>query len=228
MMHDERSTRIYRQAVFADRAEAGEQLGAAVAARLRPDEHAVVLGLARGGVVVAAEVARLTGKPLDVVVVRKIGAPENEELAIGAVGEEGEPILNDAAIGEFAIFDEYVIMAVRRAREEMQRRVAAYRQGPRPAVAGKTAVLVDDGIATGATIEAAIETVKRWGAGRVVVAVPVISRQAEARLRRRVDDLVALLVPRLFLAVGQFYDEFPQVTDDQVRALLAEGREMAA
>ena len=227
-MFGQRPTAVDGEVTYADRTEAGRELGAAVAARLRPDEDAVVLGLARGGVVVAAQVARLTGKPLDVVVVRKIGAPENEELAIGAVGEEGEPILNDAAIGEFAIFDEYVIMAVRRAREEMQRRVAAYRQGPRPAVAGKTAVLVDDGIATGATIEAAIETVKRWGAGRVVVAVPVISRQAEARLRSRVDDLVALLVPRLFLAVGQFYDEFPQVTDDQVRALLAEGREMAA
>jgi putative phosphoribosyl transferase len=227
-MYGQRQTAIDGEVAFADRTEAGRELGAAVAARLRPDEDAVVLGLARGGVVVAAEVARLTGKPLDVVVVRKIGAPENEELAIGAIGEEGEPILNDAAIGEFAIFDEYVSMAVRRAREEMQRRVAAYRQGPRPAVAGKTAVLVDDGVATGATIEAAIETVKRWGAGRVVVAVPVISRQAEARLRRRVDDLVVLHVPRLFLAVGQFYDEFPQVTDDQVRALLAEGREMAA
>ena len=95
-------------------------------------------------------------------------------------------------------------------------------------MAGRTAVLVDDGVATGATIEAAIDTVKRWGARRVVVAVPVISRQAEARLRRRVDDLVALLVPRVFLAVGQFYEDFPQVTDDQVKALLARGREKAA
>ena len=95
-------------------------------------------------------------------------------------------------------------------------------------MAGRTAVLVDDGVATGATIEAAIDTVKRWGARRVVVAVPVISRHAEARLRRRVDDLVALLVPRVFLAVGQFYEEFPQVTDDQVKALLAGGREIAA
>ena len=176
----------------------------------------------------AAEVARTTGKPLDVVIVRKIGAPENDEFAIGAVGEEGEPILNDAAIGEFAIFDEYVVTAARRAREECQRRAAAYRNRRRPEVAGRTAVLVDDGVATGATIEAAIDTVKRWGARRVVVAVPVISRQAEARLRRRVDDLVALLVPRVFLAVGQFYEEFPQVTDDQVKALLAGGREIAA
>ena len=227
-MYGWRASAINGEVPFADRTEAGRELGAAVAARLRPDEDAVVLGLARGGVVVAAEVARTTGKPLDVVIVRKIGAPENDEFAIGAVGEEGEPILNDAAIGEFAIFDEYVVTAARRAREECQRRAAAYRNRRRPEVAGRTAVLVDDGVATGATIEAAIDTVKRWGARRVVVAVPVISRQAEARLRRRVDDLVALLVPRVFLAVGQFYEDFPQVSDDEVRALLAGGREVAA
>jgi len=227
-MYGWRSSAINGVVPFVDRTEAGRELGAAVVARLRPDEDAVVLGLPRGGVVVAAEVARLTRKPLDVVVVRKIGAPENEEFAIGAVGEEGKPILNEAAVGEFAIDDEYVVMAARRAREETRRRVAAYRPGPRLAVAGKTAVLVDDGVATGATVEAAIETVRRWGAGRVVVAVPIISRQAEARLRGRVDDLVALFVPRVFLAVGQFYEDFPQVTDDQVKALLAGGREKAA
>jgi putative phosphoribosyl transferase len=188
----------------------------------------VVLGLPRGGVVVAAEVARLTRNPLDVVVVRKIGAPGGEEFAIGAVGEEGEPILNDAVISEYGIPDEYVTMATRRAREELQRRVAAYRQGPRPAVEGKTAVLVDDGAATGATILAAIETVRRWGARRLMIAVPVASCQAESELRRRVDDLVALYVPRLFWAVGQFYDEFSQVGDDEVRALLARGKKMAA
>jgi putative phosphoribosyl transferase len=159
---------------------------------------------------------------------RKIGAPGSEEFAIGAVGEEGEPILNDAVISEYGIPDEYVSMATRRAREELQRRVAAYRQGPRPAVEGKTAVLVDDGAATGATIQAAIETVRRWGARRVMIAVPVASRQAESELRRRVDDLVALYVPRLFWAVGQFYDEFSQVGDDEVRALLVRGKKMAA
>src|SRR6516165_6787166 len=124
-MFGQRPTAVDGEVTYADRTGAGRDLGAAVAARLRPDEDAVVLGLARGGVVVAAEVARLTGKPLDVVVVRKIGAPENEEFAIGAVGEEGKPILNEAAVGEFAIFDEYVVTAARRAREECQRRAAA-------------------------------------------------------------------------------------------------------
>ncbi|HYM92479.1 MAG TPA: phosphoribosyltransferase family protein [bacterium] len=218
----------YEGYVFADRAEAGTRLGAVIGDRLGPEEDAVILGLPRGGVVVAREVARLTRRPLDFVVVRKIGAPENEEVAIGAVGEDGEPVLDKATIERYGISPMYVSMATARVRAEVQRRVEAYRQGPRPSLQGKTAVLVDDGIATGYTVEAAVETVRRWGAARVVVAVPVAPPEAVARLRPYADDVIALHMPRFFMAVGQFYADFQQVTDDEVKAILTRAATLAA
>lgn len=210
--------------IFRDRRNAGRRLAAAVRERLGDVKDVVVLGLPRGGVVVAEEVARFLRSPLDIVVVRKIGAPGTEELAIGAVGESGAPVLNEELIASAGVSGGYLTRAIDAARHEVKRRVDAYRAGPLPEVRGRTVVLVDDGIATGYTVEAAIATLRRWGPARTVLAVPVAPPQAAARFRRLVDDLVVLDVPGEFFAVGQFYEDFGQVTDAEVQAILGEAR----
>lgn len=210
--------------MFMDRRDAGRRLAAAVKERLGVIAGVVVLGLPRGGVVVAGEVARLLHSPLDIVVVRKIGAPGVEELAIGAVGEFGAPVLNEALIASAGVSGGYLARAIAAARNEVKRRVDAYRAGPPPEVRGKTVVLVDDGIATGYTVEAAIATLRSWRPARVVLAVPVAPPQAAARFRRLVDDLIVLDVSAEFFAVGQFYEEFGQVGDVEVQAILREAR----
>ncbi|HLJ58171.1 MAG TPA: phosphoribosyltransferase family protein [bacterium] len=204
--------------IFMDRRDAGRQLADALMRRTL--EHATILGLARGGVVVAREVARALHSPFDVVVVRKIGAPGNEEFAIGAVGEDGAATLDADTIAALTIPTTYVDDAIGRAREVIRRRAALYRRDGPPELRGRTAVLVDDGIATGHTMEAAIETVRRWGAVRVVVAVPVAAQDTARRLRGLVDELVVLSEPAHFMAVGQFYRLFPQVSDDDVQDAL--------
>jgi len=214
--------------IFVDRRDAGRRLAAAVRGRLREPRGVIVLGLPRGGIVVAQEVARVLGSPLDIVVVRKIGAPGIEELAIGAVGETGAPVLNDALIESTGIPKPYLVRAVDAARQEVRRRVEAYRAGPRPDVHDKTVVLVDDGIATGYTVEAAVATLREWRAGRIVLAVPVAPPDAVARFRGLVDDLVVLYAPAEFFAVGQFYADFAQVSDAEVRAALGEAGARAA
>jgi putative phosphoribosyl transferase len=210
--------------LFVDREDAGRQLAAAVKRHMGAEEPALVLGLPRGGVVVAKEVARLLNKPLDIIIVRKIGAPGIEEFAIGAVGEAGVPILNEPIIRSNGIPTEYVTHAIEAAKREVERRTHAYRTTPRPDVRQGSVVLVDDGIATGFTVEAAIVTLREWGARRIVLAVPVAPRQAVERLRRLVEDLVILYVPEEFFAVGAFYEFFPQVGDDAVAAALSETR----
>ncbi len=207
---------------FTDREDAGRRLAEAVTSRVAGDERVLVVGLPRGGVIVAREVARLLRRPLDVVVVRKIGAPGIEELAIGAVGETGTPILNSALIATNEIPTAYLTQAVETARREVARRVEAYRAGPPPDVRRTTVVLVDDGIATGFTVEAAIATLREWGAPRIVLAVPVAPPEAVERLRRLVEDVVVLYTPEEFFAVGQFYALFAQVEDAEVTAALRE------
>lgn len=204
--------------IFMDRRDAGRQLADALTSRSLED--ATILGLARGGVVVAREVARALNLPLDVVVVRKIGAPGNEEFAIGAVGEDGAATLDAATIAALAMPGSYVRDAIERAREVIRRRAALYRRDGPPDLRGRTAVLVDDGIATGHTMEAAIETVRRWGAARVVIAVPVAARDTAQRLRDAVSDVVVLSEPVHFMAVGQFYESFSQVSDNDVQNAL--------
>jgi putative phosphoribosyl transferase len=214
--------------MFIDRRDAGRRLAAAVAARLGEATHMIVLGLPRGGVVVAEEVARLLHCPLDVVMVRKIGAPGIEEFAIGAVGESGALVLNERLIAAAGVSSRYLTHAVDTARHEVRRRVDAYRGGPPPDVHDRTVVLIDDGIATGYTVEAAIATLRAWGARRILLAVPVAPAAAVARFRGLVEDLVVLDAPREFFAVGQFYENFAQVTDAEVRAALKESTARAA
>ena len=207
---------------FHDRRYAGRQLGAALAARQLPNP--LVLGLPRGGVPVAYEVARSLGAPLDVLVVRKLGHPQQPELALGAVASGGVRVLNPAVMTDVSAAELEAITA--RERAEVESREERYRRG-RPAVdpAGHTAILVDDGLATGATMRAAVMAVRERSPAAVVVAVPVAPRSALGLLADQADDIVCLARPAVFFAVGQCYDDFAQVTDEEVAALLdAAGR----
>ena len=206
--------------MFDDRAEAGKHLAVALAGSVRPDT--LVLGVPRGGVVVAAEVARAHDLELDVIVVRKIGAPGNPEYAVGAVDEDGRIIGGHDPHVERA----YLERAAEAGRAEIARRLAAYRGGrPAPRIEGRAVVVVDDGIATGLTLEAALESLERRGAHRLTVAAPVAAPDAADRLTRATDELVVLEIPHGFSAVGQFYRRFGQTSDAEVMALLAEARD---
>lgn len=207
--------------IYTDRDDAGRALGAALRGRLDPAEP-IVLGLPRGGVPVAAAVAAALGAPLDVLVVRKVGAPFQRELALGAVARGGVTIRNEDVLAEVpgvaAEFD--ALAAVER--DEVERREHAFRCGRPPlALTGRTAVLVDDGVATGATARAAIAAARALGAARVVFATPVASRTALQLLRMAADEVICLQVPRCFQAVGLAYADFAQVDDGVVRDLLA-------
>lgn len=206
--------------VFADRSDAGRQLAEEL--RGLSLEQPAVLGLARGGVPVAAEVARELKAPLDVLVVRKLGCPGQPELGIGAVGELGVTVLNTSLIDKLGLTDEQIKDVAGREGAEVERRVARYRRGTPPVrLKGRTAILVDDGLATGFTAGAAVGVVRQLEAARVVIAVPVAPRQAVASLKEVADEVIALQTPPDFMAVGQWYRDFTQVSDEEVSALLA-------
>jgi putative phosphoribosyl transferase len=211
---------------FADRRDAGRALGERLAESLGQAD-VVVLGLPRGGVVVAAEVATALAAPLDVLVVRKLGLPWQPELAMGAIAAVGDAVetVRTEAVLVAASVDDATFAAVRDEElVELRRREQAYR-GDRPPVAlmGRTVVLVDDGLATGSTMRAAVVAVRRSEPAGVVVAVPVGSPSACAALAPQVDELVCLEAPRGFRAVGQAYADFTATSDDEVRAALARG-----
>ncbi|MBZ9595941.1 phosphoribosyltransferase family protein [Streptomyces yangpuensis] len=207
--------------LFTDRADAGERLAAAL--RHLHEEHPVVLGLPRGGVPVAFPVARALGAPLDVIVVRKLGVPHHRELGFGAIGEGGVRVISEDIVRSSRVTRED-LEAVERAEEaELARRARRFR-GDRPRVAldGRTVIVVDDGIATGATAAAACQVVRAQGAARVVLAVPVAPPDAVARLREETDEVVCLSAPRAFRAVGEWYRDFAQTSDEEVVSLLAQ------
>jgi putative phosphoribosyl transferase len=213
-----------RQRRFGDRVEAGEQLAEVLARRVQPP--VIVLAIPRGGVIVGACVAERLDAPLDVVVPRKVGAPGNPELAVGAVAE-GIEAIDEAAVRRLGLDIAAVRAEAARQTAEVARRTAAYRRGRPPLdLTGRTAVLVDDGVATGWTCIAAAHFTRRAGAARVLVAVPVGPAELERRLRPAVDEVVVLLTPDPYLAVGQAYLRFPQVGDDEVLRCL-EGRAKA-
>ena len=207
-------------AIFRDRADAGKRLANELARREdRPE--AVVLGLPRGGVVLAGAVAEALGGPLDVLLVRKLGVPGNEELAMGAIASGGVRVINGDVVAWLGIPDRVVEEITSREMRELERRERAFRgDRPRPDLHGKTAVLVDDGIATGATMLAAVSALRAAKPGRIIVAVPVAPPDACARLEKEADELVCLARVEPLGAVGSWYLDFPQVTDAEVRDVL--------
>lgn len=210
--------------LFSNRREAGRLLGARVA--LRGYDNPLVLGLPRGGVPVALEVARAIHAPLDVFVVRKLGVPGHEELAMGAIASHGVRVLVPEIVTELGIPDETIDLVSDVEQRELERRERAYR-GARPpyALEGVTAIVVDDGAATGASMIAAIRALRMLRPAKIVAAAPVMSDRARAALHREADACEAVVVPDPFYGVGSWYDDFTQTTDDEVRSLLAEAAE---
>jgi putative phosphoribosyl transferase len=214
---------------FPDRRSAGRALAAALRRRfagpggLLTLPRPLVLALPRGGVAVAAEVARDLGVPLDVLVTRKIGYPLQPELGVGALAEGGDPVFDNAILRELGIAEAQLTSVVARERAELERRVEVYRGGrPPPEVRGKTVILTDDGLATGVTARAALRALRAAKAARTVLAVPVGSPTSVAALTAETDDIVALALPHGFHAVGEWYRSFGQLTDADVLALLSE------
>jgi putative phosphoribosyl transferase len=215
--------------MFKDRQEAGERLGELLAGVIAArDDQVVVLAIPRGGVIVAEPVARVLRAPFDVIVPRKLGAPDNPELAIGAVAlADGEEItvVDEQSLAWLGVTPDYVRAEAERQRREIQRREELYRRGQPPwPVAGRTAVLVDDGVATGLTARAALAAVSRRRPQEVVLAVPVAPPETLREFERLGLRLLALETPSPFGAVGRFYEDFHPIEDDEVLAVLAAAR----
>lgn len=205
--------------LFTDRTDAGQRLAEAL--RHLAGEKPVVLGLPRGGVPVAAAVATALGAPLDVIVVRKLGVPYHRELAFGAIGEGGVRVINDDVVRRGGLSPSDIATVERAEQTALVRQAEQFRDDrPRLALDGRTAIVIDDGVATGATASAACQVVRAQGAARVVLAVPVAPADTVAWLRTQVDEVVCLSTPALFSAVGEWYRDFSQTSDEEVVSLL--------
>jgi putative phosphoribosyl transferase len=214
--------------MFSDRNDAGRQLAERLLALKL--ENPVVLALPRGGVPIGFEIARALHAPLDLVLVRKIGAPFQKELAVAAIADGPQPelVVNDDIVASLDIPDEYFEAEKQAAAQELERRRKAYLADRLPAgIAGHTAIVVDDGVATGATMTAALRSTRRRGPTAVVLAVPVASSDVLHRLREEVDRIVCLRMPPDFMAVGAYYNDFRQLRDSEVITLLDRGRAFA-
>lgn len=210
---------------FRDRFEAGRYLASGLKHYAgRP--NLLVLALPRGGVPVAYEVARALHAPLDVMLVRKLGVPGHEELAMGAIASGGIRVISDDVVRALGLPDRAIATVAAQEEHELQRREHLYRgDRPPPDVRGKTVILVDDGLATGSTMRAAIAALKAQGSERLVVAVPVAAAETCEAIQREVDEVVCALAPEPFLAVGQWYQDFSQISDEEVRQLLRRANE---
>jgi len=214
----------YESRGFPDRYAAGRSLAQALSG-YRNEPHLLVLGLPRGGVPVAHEVAEALDAELDVLVVRKLGVPWQPELAMGAVASGGVSVLNEDVIRQLAIVGDDLEVVTERETGEVKRRERVYRgDRPEPKIAGRTVILVDDGIATGSTMKAGVEALKQEGASRVVVAVPVAPAGAREEFEGLADEFVAVIEPDNMMAVGAWYLDFGQTSDDEVRELLISHR----
>ena len=206
---------------FRDRADAGRQLGKALKLKYGGRQDVVVLALPRGGVPVAYEVAQALDAPLDVFVVRKLGVPGHEELAMGAIATGGAIVFNDEVVNNLGIPKFAIDRAIEREREELERRERQYRgERPPPDVEAKTVILVDDGLATGASMHAAVQSVRALGPEAIVIAVPAAASSTISRLRPFVDDIVSVITPDPFYAVSAWYEDFSQTTDEEVHGLV--------
>jgi predicted phosphoribosyltransferase len=211
--------------IFLDREDAGRQLAGRLAEECFADD-VLVLGLPRGGVPVAYEIAVALNAPLDVFMVRKLGAPFNPELAVGAIASGGVAIYNERLLDQLGLDEESLKMTRREAEIELERREQKYRGGqPPPAIDGKCVILVDDGIATGATMRAAVDAVRLLGAASIVVAVPTAAADSVRQLQASVDRVIALSTPEPYMAVGAWYQNFQQLSDEQVIQLLVRSRQ---
>lgn len=210
------------QALFQDRRDAGRRL----AARLdswRDHPSVIVLGIPRGGVIVAAEVARTLRSPLDIWLTRKLGAPGEPELAIGAIASDGTMVLDEQLLRSLKVPGKFIEQTRERELGEIRRRMELFRQGrPSPDLSNRVLILCDDGVATGATTIAALRALKKSSPARLILAVPVAPASVAPALEHECDELVILATPDPFLAVGRFYVEFDQITDEQVIAVLNE------
>ena len=213
--------------LFQDRHDAGRRLARALG-RYKQAEDTLILALPRGGVVVAVEISLALELPMDVFVTRKLGTPGNPELAMGALAETGYRHLNVDIIRQFGVSEDQLEQEVRRQHDEINRRIHRYRRGRSlPPLANRTVILVDDGIATGATFYASLAALRESGAGHVIVAVPVAPPHVPYELRSQVDEVVILETPAVFFGIGQFYADFAQVNDDEVIGCLEESRTVA-
>ena len=211
-------------AYFNDRVEAGKRLASELADFAGKD--AIVLAIPRGGVVVGSEIAKALDLPLDVIIPRKVGAPDNPELAIGAVAEDGTIILDKQLVAYLGVPQDYISEESERQKREIERRLKLYRQNePYPNLQRRDVILVDDGIATGSTMKAALASVKNRGAKTVTVAVPVGPPSTIEELEKQADRVVCPYTPEYFQAIGQFYNDFDQTTDEEVIQLLKESKQ---
>ncbi len=213
-----------RREQFRNRLEAGELLGRELARRFGDRDDLLVLALPRGGVPVGFGVARALNAPLDVFIVRKLGVPGHEELAMGAIASGGVRVLNDEVLGYVPVSEQAIEAVTRREEQELARRERAYR-GDRPPldVSGRTVVVVDDGLATGSSMRAAVRALRKMEPRAIIAAVPVAAPSTCVELRAEVDDLVCLRMPEPFEAVGLWYEDFSQTTDEEVHELLGQG-----
>jgi putative phosphoribosyl transferase len=208
------------EASFPNRAEAGRLLAEKLDKYAGRDD-VLVLGLPRGGVPVAYEVAQRLGAPLDVFIVRKLGVPGFEELALGAIASGGVRVLNDDVVRALPNANELIESVTAKEMEELERREQRYRDGrPAPEPRGRIVILVDDGLATGATMRAAVAALRQRGAAKIVVAVPVGAADTCREFEAEVDEAVCVIASEWFQAVGQYYEDFSQITDEEVRELL--------
>lgn len=207
--------------IFKNREDGGRQLVKKLE-KFKNDPKVIILGLPRGGVVTGFEVAKELNLPLDVIVPRKLGSPMSEELAIGAITEDGKAILNKTLISQLDVDKKYIDEVMDKEREESKRRLEKFRAGkPKLDLKGKTAILVDDGVATGFTMLAAISSAKTKGAKKIIVAVPTIAPDTVAQIESEVDELFYLDTPFFFGSVGMFYREFDQTSDEEVVDILS-------
>lgn len=205
---------------FKDRVDAGRKLAKKLLA-YAAHEDVIVLGLPRGGVPVAFEVAQALNAPLDVFLVRKLGVPGHEELAMGAIASGGVRVLNEEVVNYLNVPNRIIDQVAEREQRELERRERAYRGGrPQPELRHRTVILVDDGLATGASMRAAVVALRTWHPGRVIVAVPTAAPETCEAFEDIVEDIVCAITPRPFLGVGAWYEEFSQTTDEEVWTLL--------
>ena len=214
-------------AFFTDRVDAGKRLASTLSNF--SGKKGIVLAIPRGGVPVGFEIAKALKIPLDLIIPRKIGAPDNPELAIGAVAEDGTAILDDNLVKYLGVSREYIKEEIERQKQEISRRLETYRQDASyPNLKGFDVIVVDDGIATGSTMKAALASVKNRGAASITVAVPVGPPSTIEELEEMADRVVCLYTPEYFQAIGQFYNDFGQTTDEEVIKLLQESKQKLA